>query len=69
MSKLRTMNAKYKMVLITTFVMFLLLFNSPFITLPWTNVGGLPGVMIYIAVCWVALIIWMRIIPSNREND
>lgn len=69
MSKLRTMNSKNRMVLIATFIMFFMLFNSPFITLPKSMVGGLPSVMIYIGGFWIFLILWMRVIPSNKEND
>ena len=67
MEKMDGMNSKQKSALILLFVLFLLLFNVPFIALPHGMLGRLPGLMIYLTVVWLALTIAMGIFFSKLK--
>lgn len=62
------MNSKAKMAFIALFILFFLLFNAPFLTIPKGLINGLPTIMIYIGSFWIILIILMGMISSKKEN-
>ena len=61
------MNTKQKSALMLFFVLFLLLFNVPFIALPHGMLGPLPGLMIYLALVWLVLIVVMGVFYSRLK--
>ena len=64
------MNSKLKVALFALFVLFFLLFNAPFLTVPSGMMAGVPTIMLYIGSFWIILIVMMRMIFSqeNKEN-
>lgn len=62
------MNQKRKAGLIGIFVLFMLLLNVPFISIPTGSVGNIPNLMIYFGFVWIVLIALMGII-FNQKNS
>ncbi len=64
---MKEMSSKRKFTLVVLFVLFLLLFNTPFISLPGGMLGAIPGLMIYLGAVWILLIISMGIFFSRPK--
>ncbi|MEO1253445.1 MAG: hypothetical protein AAFY41_00985 [Bacteroidota bacterium] len=62
------MHTKLKTALIALFILFFLLFNTPFLSIPNGSTGRLPNTMIYIGIFWIILISIMGMISSKEEK-
>ncbi|MEO1049756.1 MAG: hypothetical protein AAFX87_04000 [Bacteroidota bacterium] len=62
------MKSKRKMTLVAVFVLFFMLLNTPFLSIPDGMIGGLPALMLYIGACWVILIAVMAYFFTNRNR-
>jgi len=67
MKKTDGISSKQKATLMILFILFFLLFNVPFISLPSGMLGALPGLMIYLAASWILLTIAMGIFFSKLK--
>ena len=61
------MNTKIKIGLVVLFVLILLLFNPPFISIPQGMIGGIPSVMVYLGVVWLGIILAMKLLLSKED--
>ncbi len=62
------MKSKLGMGLLAVFGILVMLFNQPFLSIPTGQVFGIPSILIYLFVIWIAVIITM-IWLSKRVGD
>jgi hypothetical protein len=61
------MHKKRKIGLVGVFVLFMLFFNAPFISIPTGIEGGLPNLMLYFLIIWIVLIFVFGVLFNRKE--
>ncbi|MEM9326193.1 MAG: hypothetical protein AAGA85_11075 [Bacteroidota bacterium] len=63
------MRRKRQVGLAGLFLLFMLLLNVPFISIPDGTVAGMPRLMLYLGIVWLVLIVLMGIIYNQKERS